>query len=170
MKVRREEGAGGGSGLTGQFQVGSKGQLKITCASEEEPSKGKQPRNLHLCVCQKKREESCSRVSHQEDQTRGRTSTLSTFYLRKATRSHAGREVETEEEAIKEVTQTQQENIRLLLNKGVRDWGCPQLPPSCPAPQLGVARQGIGTKDHATTPCPADLVSRPPYFCQSVQV
>ena len=117
MNGRRAERAGGGGGLTGQFQVGltceqkvskeittsSKGELKMTCASEEDPSKGKQPRNLHLCVCQKVREESCMRGSQQEDQMNGRTSTLSSFSLRKATRSHAAREAETEEEDVKEV-------------------------------------------------------------------
>lgn len=70
MNGRRADGIGGVRGFTGQISVGltceqkvskeittsNKGELKITCASEEEPSKGKQPRNL--CVCQKVREES----------------------------------------------------------------------------------------------------------------
>lgn len=52
-----------------------------------------------------------------------------TFSLRKATRSHEARETETEKEDVKEVTQTQQKNSGLVLNKDGWDWGCPHPAP-----------------------------------------
>ena len=43
--------------MSKEITTSSKGELKMTCASEEDPSKGKQPRNLHLCVSESERRE-----------------------------------------------------------------------------------------------------------------